>query len=434
MKGKIFFFVLCVGIVFISCSNVAEDKNDVRSNASVLKFLNIQNAKNLYIGTSNSGTRSAGDSATSQKLFKITEDGYVEEVKYLDENKKEITISQQPTVIQTVNEEYIFVGFGWWDSISTSYLVRKTDGAVFDMTKAGNPVGGANGYVNAPMFIPDNKNNLYFLTWDPQNIGHGWVVVKINLNGTSVLSSSIVSAPTDYVNLFDVDSDGNVIYDGMHKELSHYFSRIRKVNGSFENIESNLSVMTSWMGFDGNFYFWSLDDGNEEYWHGIKKMTIDETYKTNYEICSYVNDWFSRSGCSKIILKDKIFFIGGASILEVFNEGKEMKKIELANLNIQSTLAVTSTENYYYILGVDTSSLKFLIRVNPNDHSYINLLSQNEYDVYAFTASETDGITFNALRMSDGKKIIGKVGIDGGDVTIIDEESDVEITYLERIN
>lgn len=36
--------------------------------------------------------------------------------------------------------------------------------------------------------------------------------------------------------------------------------------------------------------------------------------------------------------------------------------------------------------------------------------------------------------MSDGKKIIGKVGIDGGDVTIIDEESDVEITYLQRIN
>ena len=57
-----------------------------------------------------------------------------------------------------------------------------------------------------------------------------------------------------------------------------------------------------------------------------------------------------------------------------------------------------------------------------------------ENNVFSFTASETDGITFNALRMSDGKKIIGKVGIDGGDVTIIDEESDVEITYLERIN
>lgn len=431
MKGKRFFFILCVCMTFISCSNVTEDKNDVRSNDSVLKFLDIQNAKNLYIGTSNSGTRSAGDAATTQKLFKITEDGYVEEVKYLDENKKEITISQQPNVIQNVNDEYVFVGFGWsQDYIERSYLVRKTDGAVFDMTKVGNPNEIYNDFKNSQRIKTDGKNNMYFLSYDTQSLR----IVKVNLNGIDALNSSFISASTDYVDVFDVDWNGNVIYDGMHKELSHYFSRIRKVNGSFENIESNLSVMTSWMGFDGNFYFFSLDEGNEEYWHGIKKMTIDETYKTNYEICSYVNDWFSRSGCSKIILKDKMFFIGGASILEVFNEGKEMKKIELANLNIQSTLAVTSTENYYYILGVDTSSQKFLIRVNPNDHSYINLLSQNEYDVYAFTASETDGITFNALRMSDGKKIIGKVGIDGGDVTVIDEESDVEITYLERIN
>lgn len=111
MKGKGFFFILCVCMTFISCSNVTEDKNDVRSNDSVLKFLDIQNAKNLYIGTSNSGTRSARNAATTQKLFKITEEGYVEEVKYLDENKKEITISQQPTVIQNVNDEYVFVGF-----------------------------------------------------------------------------------------------------------------------------------------------------------------------------------------------------------------------------------------------------------------------------------------------------------------------------------
>ena len=61
-------------------------------------------------------------------------------------------------------------------------------------------------------------------------------------------------------------------------------------------------------------------------------------------------------------------------------------------------------------------------------------MPDNNYEVYTFTASETDGITFNALRMSDGKKIIGKVGINGGAVTVIDEESDAQISYLERIN
>ena len=64
----------------------------------------------------------------------------------------------------------------------------------------------------------------------------------------------------------------------------------------------------------------------------------------------------------------------------------------------------------------------------------VGYLSNNDYEVYTFTASETDGITFNALRMSDGKKIIGKVGINGGAVTVIDEESNMQINYLERIN
>jgi len=36
--------------------------------------------------------------------------------------------------------------------------------------------------------------------------------------------------------------------------------------------------------------------------------------------------------------------------------------------------------------------------------------------------------------MSDGKKVLGQVGLDGGAVRILDEEGDAEITYLQRIN
>jgi len=35
--------------------------------------------------------------------------------------------------------------------------------------------------------------------------------------------------------------------------------------------------------------------------------------------------------------------------------------------------------------------------------------------------------------MSDGKKIIGKVSTSGGDVTILDEQSNEQVTCLERI-
>lgn len=421
MKGKGFFFILCVCMTFISCSNVAEDKNDVRSNASVLKFLDIQNAKNLYIGTSNSGTRSAGDSATTQKLFKITEDGYVEEVKYLDENKKEITISQQPAVIQTVNEEYIFVGFGWSDSISTSYLVRKTDGAVFDMTKAGNPEQ----IQNRDWIQTDRNNNMYYLTYISDTFSRK--IVKINLNDSSLLGVTTVSASTDDVREFKVDWNGNVFYN----------ERIRKLNGSFENCEPNFSFSTSWIGLDGNLYYLSYNDGQygtSNYSYAIKKMEIDNSYKINYEICGYSDNITNLDAFAfpKTVVQDKLFFIGGSEIYEVINDGADIRKVDL-NLDMY-IIQSTSTENFYYILGRDNNRNTVIIKVDPKTDNYTLLLDQNNYEVFSFTASETDGITFNALRMSDGKKIIGQVGINGGEVTILDEEGDAEITYLQRIN
>jgi hypothetical protein len=431
MKGKGFFFILCVCMTFSSCSNVAEDKNDVRSNASVLKFLDIQNAKNLYIGTSNSGTRSAGDAATTQKLFKITEDGYVEEVKYLDENKKEITISQQPNVIQNVNDEYVFVGF--WGS---SYLVRKTDGAVFDMTKAGNPNEIYNDFKNSQRIKTDGKNNMYFLSYDTQSLR----IVKVNLNGIDALNSLFISASTDYVDVFDVDWNGNLIYDGYSvSDSSHRLLRVRKSNGGLLNLSD---VGAFWIGLDGNIYYSSnnheeyknSENGEESYGYPIKKITIDLSSGDKEEIYGYIDDVFWNYGSFKINVKDKIYIIRDSLISEVYNSNNSPRKVSLTSLQLKSVTAVTSSENYYYVAGLTSTNETVLLKINPDNDSFNHILPENEYDVFSFTASETDGITFNALRMSDGKKIIGQVGINGGEVSILDEESDVEITYLERIN
>ena len=120
--------------------------NNVGNNARKnLKYLDLSNAKSLYIsgssGTSaNNAAKSLSDTQNTQKMFKITKEGYIQEVKYLDENKKEITITQRPTAIHPINDNYICVGFGWSvGDMNTCYLVRKSDGAVFDMEKAGRP-------------------------------------------------------------------------------------------------------------------------------------------------------------------------------------------------------------------------------------------------------------------------------------------------------
>ena len=89
-------------------------------------------------------------------------------------------------------------------------------------------------------------------------------------------------------------------------------------------------------------------------------------------------------------------------------------------------------EDYLYISGKDSSHNYILIKVNPATGECTQILG-NEYEIYSFSVSEQDGIIFNALRMVDGKRIIGKVSTFGGAVTVLDQESNAQITYLERI-
>jgi hypothetical protein len=64
--------------------------------------------------------------------------------------------------------------------------------------------------------------------------------------------------------------------------------------------------------------------------------------------------------------------------------------------------------------------------------SSTNLTTPGTYDFYKFSVSPADVIHFNALRMSDGVKVIGQIDA-AGVLTIVDEEMNNEVTVLERI-
>ena len=149
---------VCLSISFISCSH--GDESGSSNPEDNLKFLDIVGAKNLYISTGSITNRSARNVNNTKRIFKITEAGYTEEVSYYDEEKKEITISNQPVAIYPINDTYVFVGFGWDDWIDNSYLVRKSDGAVFGMETAGCPENNINDYKNSKIIKMDKNNNI----------------------------------------------------------------------------------------------------------------------------------------------------------------------------------------------------------------------------------------------------------------------------------
>ena len=144
MKRNLFFIIIITLSLFISCNH-----NSGRSSLDGLAIVDIVDAQSVFI-SKGSYNRSARDAGETQKMFKITEDGYIEEIKYYDDDGNEMKIEQTPCFIQTINDIYIYVGFGYGegpDGIDSSYLVRKSDGAVFDMEKAGNPKKDCNWYL-----------------------------------------------------------------------------------------------------------------------------------------------------------------------------------------------------------------------------------------------------------------------------------------------
>jgi len=442
-------------ICFVSCSNNSEGNSPSNETpqdgqtttaqaSSTLKYLNITNAKNLYIsgGSGTSANKAVGINASTsgsgaKKIFKITDADHIEELKYLDANKKEITVTKQPAAIYSVNNDYIFIGFSSGYLNDTGYLVKKSDGAVFDLTNVGFPDFNHGYWKKASIFHTDKKNNMYYTSCDHSN---GITkIIRVNLGGEDSLIGEIVSPSSDIVRFFDVDKDGNIIYDvGSATSNASVQFRIRKYNGELKNISRTSTDDYSswnfkhWIGLDGCIYI--ADYEPNLYGSSIKKITIDAEGNVSESDYGSTRTRYNAGDLYKIYLKNRIIIVCGGTIDEVYNPSSSPRTITLAGIHIDFINDVNATENFYYIAGKEGNDNTILLKVNPEDDSWTNLLPDNNYEVYTFTASETDGITFNALRMSDGKKIIGKVGINGGAVTVIDEESDAKITYLERIN
>lgn len=435
---------ICAALSFASCG---DDDDDEGGSAAEIKTLGIAGAKELYI-TGGSAGRSARAAGDTQKIFKITEDGYAEEVKYYDEDGNETTTTLQPTAIYPVNDDYICVGFGYSsNSVTSAYLVRKSDGAVFDMKNAGVPyVSNGGGFKNENPFKTDKNSNLYYLAAVSSGSLYYTKIVKVDLGGIYSLSGTDFSPATDYVYNFAVDKNGNVIYTGyLTSDSSNRICRIKKSGGGLANID--LDYDPFWIGLDGNIYYYNSSDYSYSsenstwtYTCPIKKLEFSDSGVKTESVYGNFSEWasFYPSSTYKLSLQDRIIMIysllSNSKVYEVYNPTSSPRVVSFSDFSIKSVTAVASTEDFYYIAGTDSSSNTFLVKIDPQTDSVTKLLQDNEYDVYAFTASETDGITFNALRMSDGKKIIGKVGIDGGAVKVIDEESDAEVVCLERIN
>ena len=165
----------------------------------------------------------------------------------------------------------------------------------------------------------------------------------------------------------------------------------------------------------------------------IKKVSIDSDY--NVSISSYDNITPSSVSISndhyKLKLSNKLIFVkpGNDSTI-VIDNGSTLNALDLP---LSKLSIARSSSNYAYISGTDNSSSNtVLVKFNPSDNSSSQMYTKGTYDIYNFNVTSDDNITFSALRLNDGKKVLGKI-LANGTLSITDESINKQITILERI-
>ena len=430
-KLKLIVSLLMILVFITGCSSgssVFDEPTNGPNDSPSNKMVNvgIDNADSLFITPGSSIASQSkimgsnnDDIQDSNRLFKITDDGYIQEVTYYNEKGEEIeVIENQPTAVYNAGKDYVFVGFGSDESnINEGYLVSKANGSVYDISDAGFPIKPTNRFRNEEIIQEDDDGNLYYIT----DIGSGYsgLVIKgvVKLNSTNMTGTMIT--PEDHaVDYFTVDGYGNVAYHARDDNSPHdRIQRIVKTDGGMEFLESR----EFWLGLDNKINY--INDDKE-----IIKVKFDESNNLEEEKYGLMPDSFYNFGFDELIIKleDRIIITRSSSgkVFEVYNNSGEPREIDLGYSEITQ---VGSSNNFYYVYG-DNGKLS---KVNPENDSMTNIFD-GEFDIYKLQVSSNDIITFNAYRMEDGATVLGKVN-NNAELNIINDTLNQEVISLERI-
>jgi hypothetical protein len=456
-------FVWLLGCIIIimpmSCDKTNDDPPEERRVEGGLSFLDVIDARALILGGNTGGLKSAGQVTESadNSLFKITEEGVVQEITYwmidtiytqTEEGEQmridsvEVTNTLFPAYLFNADENHLIVCFDMETDedqngyIELDYLVRKTDGAVFQLPYGLRPLTAT--YHHNPMF----RNEDITVLVQKDEAGHIYYIGKGDLQKISTLDPQNVTVQQlttggesgEGVSNFRVNGSGNILFISGGATTGNV-TKIRFSNGGLAYPEK--SVTPFWLGFDNNFYF----SYTPPYDAGSPSMPVVEritmaNQQVSYEYVGEVNHpeanlttmngsyFFRLDALNKIVVMDfgdAMNQIGNV-VAEVYNTDMEVKAFPMADLGITKINLTACSGNYYYLAGLNGNQ-PVLLKVDPSvfPHQPQQLVPQGSYDVYKMAVTSDNYVLMHALRMSDGNTVISQISPSG------------EITQLEDI-
>ena len=405
-----------------ACSGEEPQKPKVYPKVS----LDIVGAESLVVIDGNANGRV---SASQTNFLKLKEDGSFLAVEFRDPSGNIVDTAAfhdvyvNVTTIQNLSPEYVlltgYFSFPDTSGLSTDYrniLVRKTDGAIYDL--AVNYIPESYYKRGEDRFKKDGSDNIYFVEASR--------IVKVALDNPEQLTKMDLLPDGQYANYFEISSDGVCMYEYYQSSLDF---RIRKPDGGIFVIDVEGQTNDDfWTGVNGSLYFLTWGPGGSVI-HQIVLVDGEVTIKDVWS-GEYINmDRSYSSGSMMIKMGNSVLFInpdnpqGSWEFSETENV---VKKIELPFAEPKSKLV--HSDDYYYIATNDD-----LFKIDKSNHTYTSLLGAGRYEVYAMSVDDNEKVRFSGLRFKDGRKIFAEIDADGM-LTTIDEELNQAAIILKRIN
>lgn len=435
MKNKLIYTLLLgLFLLFTGCESSLNKKSSIAK-------MNIGDATTLFIASSANGMakispKGNNDVATATKrLFKITEDGVVEEVAYTDEDGNEITETYIPENMCFIeNSPYFFAEF-LGDGLK-QYLVNKYTGAVYDASGIIDFFSlleeESSFFANTPPVVTDGYGNIYYSSYD-NNSGNPRVH-KIDISNINQIVHEAITPITDDVFDFVVSANGELFYEYYSDDLKH---RLRSAGGKL--IPFSLSDdfgcdNIAFRGLDGKLHIFDEECLQTVSFSDYGNITLDtiitNVQNTIHELKSYFNV-FPKPYL--VTLENRILAIGKSSaalVLDSDNKDDITENVFDINDNMQIR-DLHYTDSYIYCCGEIEGNFS-LVRIDPYTYSKDVIMQNNDYEIYSFTVLDDETIMFNGLRLSDGKNIIASIE-KNGKFKILDETLNSQESVLERI-
>ncbi|MCL2329594.1 MAG: hypothetical protein FWC39_13930 [Bacteroidetes bacterium] len=374
--------LLCViSVAFTSCN-----KNKVENNK--LASITIQNAKALFISSSNNEAKLYGIQSSA---LKSSDEDEIFEIKYLNSAGEEI-IKSNPREIYNLKDFVVLV----FETYET-YLVNKSSGKVYELLSQEYVLDyECSRFLGMKPFQESENNNLYFVRYKSGEAK----LFKLSLSNLSSLQFEQVSAVNDHIYHFCVDKVGDIFY-AAYNGTSDNIDRYRKADGSFV-IPNFGYILKIWVGTDGQMYAIQGQGKIVNDKLVVMLSTIQDGVFTPIKEVHFRG------------FENKIFYVQGKMIC-----AHDGMLFNIANENdySETPCALTPTHainNELYNFDKETFKLT-KIDVSTGTTSLVSNFDKTKlgnYDIGNIINVSVSGITFSATDLRNGNYVVAKISTD----------------------